>query len=84
MLKTAPIDSPEGRFRAFGMGNSKRMEEIFGVVELARQTQAPVLIQGEAGTGKEFIARAIHNGSPRATGPFVNSPRPVQNPAVNQ
>ena len=71
MFKTAPIDSSPVGFRPFGMANSKRMEEISGVVELARQTQVPVLIQGEAGTGKEFIARAIHDAGPHAAGPFV-------------
>jgi len=45
-----------------------------GVMELVRQVahlDSPVLLLGETGTGKEVIANAIHNSSPRASGPFI-------------
>jgi DNA-binding NtrC family response regulator len=41
------------------------------VLELASPTDATVLLQGESGTGKELAARALHDHSPRADGPFV-------------
>ena len=47
------------------LGNSKPMQEIFQTIKLVAPTRATVLISGDSGTGKELIARAIHNNSPR-------------------
>jgi len=73
-LESAPVAliAPSGR-RAFGnlVGQSLVMRELFAVLELASPTDATVLIQGESGTGKELAARAIHDHSRRAAGPFV-------------
>ena len=52
-------------------GHSVAMRELFAVLEMAGPTDATVLIEGESGTGKELAARAIHDASARAAGPFV-------------
>jgi two-component system C4-dicarboxylate transport response regulator DctD len=56
----------------FGMiGRSRVMRDVYAQVEAAARADAPVLISGETGTGKELVARAIHAQSQRAHGPFV-------------
>ncbi len=52
-------------------GKSRVMQEVFARIALAANTNAGVLIQGESGTGKELAARAVHQYSNRAEGPFV-------------
>ena len=47
------------------IGSSSALESVLEQVELVAATDSTVLIQGETGTGKELIARAIHNASPR-------------------
>src|ERR1700681_4659580 len=53
------------------VGDSAALQRVLGLVRLVGPTGAPVLIQGETGTGKELIAEAIHQCSDRASGPFV-------------
>ena len=53
------------------VGRSESMLQVFKTAARVASTDATVLIQGESGTGKELVARAIHESSPRATGPFV-------------
>src|SRR3984893_11423276 len=53
------------------IGSSPRMIEIYKTVSLVAPTNATVLIEGETGTGKELIARMIHNNSPRVQQRFV-------------
>lgn len=53
------------------VAQSRSMVEIFKLVGKAAHTRASVLIYGETGTGKELVARALHENSPRASGPFV-------------
>jgi DNA-binding NtrC family response regulator len=51
---------------------SPRMRELFAQVRKSAQNDATVLLLGEAGTGKEFVARALHYYSPRRQHPFVD------------
>ena len=53
------------------VGNSPALEAVFELVERVAPTTTTVLIRGETGTGKELIAKAIHNISPRYDRPFV-------------
>jgi len=53
------------------IGSSPEMQELFATLERIAPTQLTVLAQGETGTGKEELARAIHMHSSRRTGPFV-------------
>jgi transcriptional regulator with GAF, ATPase, and Fis domain len=53
------------------IGESHAMQELFALVDCASRSAATVLVTGETGTGKELIARAIHDGSPRSRHPFV-------------
>jgi len=53
------------------VGKSKKIREIFGIIEKVLKTDATVLISGESGTGKELIARAIHFSSSRKQKPFI-------------
>jgi DNA-binding NtrC family response regulator len=53
------------------IGKSKKMRELFELIEAVAESEANILIQGENGVGKELIANAIHVRSGRAKGPFI-------------
>ncbi|MGQ9636054.1 MAG: sigma-54 interaction domain-containing protein [Bryobacteraceae bacterium] len=56
------------------IGSSQAAQAVYGLVRRVANLNAPVLIRGETGTGKQLIARAIHNLSDRAKEPFVAVP----------
>ncbi|MBK9035853.1 MAG: sigma-54-dependent Fis family transcriptional regulator [Myxococcales bacterium] len=53
------------------IAGSEPMRALMARVVRVARSELPVLVLGETGTGKELVARAIHDGSPRAAGPFV-------------
>ena len=53
------------------LGNSPSTDQLRKLIRRVAQTDATVLIQGENGTGKELVARALHKNSPRKDGPFI-------------
>ena len=53
------------------IGQSPSMLQMFDIIRQVAPTRASVLITGETGTGKELVAHALHNLSPRKAGPFV-------------
>lgn len=59
-LRVAPFD-----------GHSRAIERVMEQVRHLASSHAPVLIEGEAGTGRSLAARAVHHNSPRREGPFV-------------
>lgn len=68
-----PLEVVPSQARRFGelVGESLAMREVFAVLELAARSEVTLLVQGETGTGKELVARALHEASPRRAGPFV-------------
>jgi len=70
ILKSSDPDRDQRRFEQI-IGKSAALEAVFEQVECVATTDSTVLIQGETGTGKELIARAIHNISSRCGRSFV-------------
>src|ERR1700756_2810575 len=60
----------EDRFEEI-IGDSPELESVLAEVDRVAPTDSTVLVLGETGTGKELIARAIHNISPRCARPFI-------------
>ena len=77
-LKTAALEKEVsdlksqlgGEIESF-TGKSPAMEKVYRLIRKVAPTNATVLVEGPSGTGKELVARALHNLSPRAKGPFV-------------
>ena len=73
-LDVEPIPTPLRKApqpgKAF-IGNNPRMQELHTLIGQIGWSEAPVLIQGETGSGKEVIARELHAQSPRANKPFL-------------
>jgi DNA-binding NtrC family response regulator len=53
------------------IGKSKKMQEVFSLIEKVAPSNSTVIIYGGSGTGKELVAKAIHFNSPRADKPFI-------------
>jgi len=53
------------------VGKNRRMQEVYQLVSQAAPSRSTILIQGQSGTGKELVAKAIHTNSPRADKEFV-------------
>ncbi|ATB29960.1 response regulator HsfA [Melittangium boletus DSM 14713] len=77
-LKLVPEDTRERSMVLSGrdhfgalVGSSRKMREVFTLLERMAPGGSDVLIQGETGTGKELCAEALHNESKRAKGPFI-------------
>ena len=64
------IGTPE-HIRGCIVGTTPRMREIFGVIAAVSRNKSTVFVQGDSGTGKELIAKAIHFQGPNADKPFV-------------
>ena len=77
VLRLLPVEEPQvvaaSERMSFGemVGRSNAIRSVFGLLERMAGSNASVLIGGETGTGKELVARAVHKGGPRASGPFV-------------
>ena len=65
-----PATAPSARTKAF-FGASPRMQEIQSLIGHVGWSEAPILIQGETGSGKEILARELHANSPRAGKVFL-------------
>ena len=71
-LATAARQPPSSPRHELGiLGESPVIRNLRTIIAKAASSSATVLIQGETGTGKELVARAIHESSPRRQGPFI-------------
>lgn len=53
------------------LSNTPEMHRVFETIRMVSETDATVVVEGETGTGKELVASAIHQESPRRDGPFI-------------
>jgi DNA-binding NtrC family response regulator len=67
----AAAATPSSEEEPYMVGSSPELRKVYDVIRKIANTEAPILITGESGTGKELAARAIHERSPYAGGPFV-------------
>jgi DNA-binding NtrC family response regulator len=65
-----PFVSDETGFGRY-LGRSVAMRRLYATCEKLAKSQAPLVIEGETGTGKELLAEVLHEEGPRAEGPFV-------------
>ena len=68
---SSPVEVSASTRFGDAIGVSSAMRVVFALLERASPTDLTVLLEGESGVGKEILARAVHAGSTRASGPFV-------------
>ncbi|MBI3895751.1 MAG: sigma-54-dependent Fis family transcriptional regulator [Acidobacteria bacterium] len=72
LQQSAPLPASEGPSQTPALiGNSPAMVEVYKFISRVAETSATVLLQGETGTGKELVARLIHESGPRRDSRFV-------------
>ena len=73
IAKETPAGAASGKDESGSqlLGESKAMQEVFRTIGRLSRSDISVLITGETGSGKEVVARVLHEHSPRANGPFV-------------
>jgi two-component system, NtrC family, response regulator HydG len=69
--KASPVRRKASTEAQFVQGKSESSRKLHDYIRLVAPTSMSVIIQGESGTGKEYVARTIHNLSPRSKQPFV-------------
>jgi len=69
--ETVAIEPSESMTFGGMFGESRARRMAFALLERASRSNAPILLTGETGTGKELAARAVHDNSPQHKGPFV-------------
>jgi transcriptional regulator with GAF, ATPase, and Fis domain len=72
-LGEGDVHLPLSTLDRFGgiIGSSVEMRRVYSLLERVAPSDTTVLVQGETGTGKELVARALHDASRRADGPFI-------------
>ena len=71
-ISPIPQDALIKKYKAHGMlGGSEKYVKLLKAIEAAANSDVRVLLEGQSGTGKELVARAIHNISPRASNKFI-------------
>lgn len=68
--RPAPVRAEQSGLQALNTGDARLAQAIAGIEKVLGKG-VPILIMGETGTGKEWLAQAIHRDSPRANGPFM-------------
>lgn len=64
-MRSYPAETAHGEWRANLVGNSPAMDHVISLIDRIAPRRSTVLILGETGTGKEVVARSIHQASPR-------------------